>query len=164
MLSAKAMWLADESVALAEALRTYGGYLHIEPHNQITLHMAAYLKNVGAIYLSSSALSSELSNPASHTAVKTSQLISARVARHAGLTQVASILDDYYQRSIPGDQLTSIFQITNAWVSCRQMKPYRQPLSISDAKVALRQRAEMCWSDPNLVEHFIACYPEANEA
>jgi hypothetical protein len=80
---------------------------------------------------------------------------SAQMAREAGLKDVAVVLEQYYQRAIPGDYLARVFQVINAWVSCRQRKGWRSSMGDKEALVILRQRAEMGWSDPEIVFHFI---------
>ncbi|MBD1871983.1 hypothetical protein H6F75_00665 [Nodosilinea sp. FACHB-131] len=161
MLSAKAAWLADESQQLSAALRDYGAIIHVEDHSLRDLEVAAYLKNMGALYLSGDVLAQRTDRPTELGAIKVWQLLSARIARHSGMDQVALILDGYYQRSIPEDQLTSLFQVVNCWVSCRTQKGYRLPMSLVDARMTLEQRANMCWSEPALVEHFLSHYPDA---
>jgi hypothetical protein len=80
---------------------------------------------------------------------------SAQLARDAGLKEVSEVLEQYHLRSIPENHLARIFQVLNAWVSCRQRKGWRSSMSDKEALIILKQRAELKWSDPKVVFHFI---------
>lgn len=160
ILRQKASWLADESTQLAKALLIYSQAIGLEDINLRVLYLSAYFKNLGAVYLPEKLLSQRLNETETMTAIKSWQLQSAAIARQSGLGRVSCIMDAYYHRAIPDDQLASIFQVVNCWVACRQPKGYRAAMSIADSRIVLQQRAEMEWSDPALVQHFLATNPE----
>ncbi len=157
----RANWLAEESKYLAKCCIEYGGKIGLEEHNGKVLYLASYLKNVGALYLSSEVLNEKLGPIDQHTSIKGWQLLSEQIARQGGLTDVAEVLGEYYQRGIPESQIASIFQVCNCWAACRTQKGYRAPMSVHDSRITLQQRAELSWSDPHLVEHFLSVFPDA---
>jgi len=160
----KASWLAEESKAIARVCIEYGGRIGLEEHNGKVMYLSSYLKNAGVLYLSSDVLNQKLGPIDQHTAIKSWQLLSEQIARQGGLTEVADVLSEYYQRGTPDSQIASIFQVCNCWAACCTPKGYRGPMSVHDARITLQQRAELGWSDPVLVEHFLTVYPPAQPA
>lgn len=156
ILSAKASWLAEESQTLAAIAQAYGDQAADFSHREVTtLTLAAYYKNLGGIYLPREQLTGKLSTAETRAYTKTWHLLSARIATHANLPEVANLLEHYCDRAIPGDRLSSTFQVLNCWASCRQEKPYRPGMSIQDSKMSLLQRVEMGWSDGAVVDQFL---------
>lgn len=161
ILRHKAGWLADESASLAQALLRYGKIISLEPMPAKVLTLAAYYKNLGALYLPPEILTKEIKSQVLHLAcTQTLHLLSAQIAKEADLPDVCAVLEGYYHRGIPRDQLTRLFQVVNAWVSCRHPKGWRPALTIHDSVITLQQRAEMEWSDPVLVAHFLEHFPD----
>lgn len=156
LLKRKQQWLLEESILLADLCLVYGTITQMSEKDKRTLFLAAHFKNLGAIYLDDSYLKQEF-NDHSQIVDKLDVLFkeSAHLAKDSGLTEVAHILEQYHLRAIPSNQLARIFQVLNTWVSCRQRKGWRSSLSDKEALVILKQRAEMEWSDPKVVFHFV---------
>jgi hypothetical protein len=156
LLKRKQRWLLEESTFLADLCLAYGSIAGLSEQQKRTLFLAAHFKNLGALYLDDHCLHQGFDDH--KQALKEMQGLfteSAQMAREAGLKDVAVVLEQYYQRAIPGDYLARVFQVINAWVSCRQRKGWRSSMGDKEALVILRQRAEMGWSDPEIVFHFI---------
>ncbi|MGB7311864.1 MAG: hypothetical protein WA939_02930, partial [Nodosilinea sp.] len=114
------------------------------------------LQKPGAIYLEDESLKQEYLDH--RDAVVQMEVLfreSAQLAKDAGLDEVADVLEQYHLRAIPQNPVARIFQVLNAWVSCRQRKGWRSSMSDKEALIILKQRAEMQWSDPKVVFHFI---------
>jgi hypothetical protein len=159
LLAAKALWLADESEVLHGALTSYALTLRLSRNDAAALRLAAYLKNLGAIYMPSETIARRIeAKDLAH--IKAWQLLSVEIATQAKLPDVALILEQYPARATPSDRLASIFQVVNCWVSCRLEKPYRAALTASESRLILEQRAEMGWSDTAIVAHFLGLGPE----
>ncbi len=156
LLKRKQRWLLEESTLLADLCLAYGTLAGLSDREKRTLFLAAHFKNLGAIFLDDSSLSQAFSDR-SQVLEEMESLFkeSAQLAREAGLRDVALVLDQYYRRAIPDDYLARIFQVLNVWVSCRQRKGWRSSMSDKEALVVLQQRAQMKWSDPKVVAHFI---------
>ncbi|MBU6230279.1 MAG: hypothetical protein KGQ93_11370 [Cyanobacteria bacterium REEB459] len=156
LLKHKQRWLLEESTLLADLCLAYGTLVGLSDRQKRTLFLAAHFKNLGAIFLDDSSLTQAFSDR-SQVLIEMERLFkeSAQLAREAGLRDVALVLDQYYQRAIPEDSLARIFQVINVWVSCRQRKGWRSSMSDKEALVVLQQRAQMKWSDPKVVAHFI---------
>lgn len=154
-LRIKAGWLADESVALDRTLRNYGIALELSTADIRQLQVAAYMKNLGAIYLDSAVLCEQLPSPLLQSALKTWQLLSLEIAKASEMDAVVTILEQHAQRRSPDDRLASVFQVVNAWVACMTPKGYRAPMTASEAKATLLQRVELGWSDRAVVDHFL---------
>jgi response regulator RpfG family c-di-GMP phosphodiesterase len=156
LLKRKQRWLLEESTFLADLCLAYGSIAGLSDRQKRTLFLAAHFKNLGALYLDDHCLHQGFEDH--KQALKEMQGLfteSAQMAREAGLKDVAVVLEQYYQRAIPEDYLARVFQVINAWVSCRQRKGWRSSIGDKEALVILRQRAEMGWSDPKIVVHFI---------
>jgi response regulator RpfG family c-di-GMP phosphodiesterase len=160
----KAAWLAEESKYLAKCLVDYGRIINLETADAKTLYLCAYLKNTGALYLSREALETRVSDAHQHSSIKSWQLLSAQIAREAELSTCATILETYYQRGTPEDYLAGVFQVVNVWAACRCPKGYRGRLDLKETRIVLTQRANLNWSDPALVEHFLSTFPENQNA
>ncbi|NJL47069.1 MAG: hypothetical protein HC929_05635 [Leptolyngbyaceae cyanobacterium SM2_5_2] len=156
LLKRKQQWLLEESILLADLCLAYGTIAGLSDKDKRTLFLAAHFKNLGAIYLDDRYLEQEF-NDHSQVTEKLEILFteSAHLAKDSGLTEVAHVLEQYHLRAIPPDPLARVFQVLNTWVSCRQRKGWRSSLSDKEALVILKQRAEMEWSDPKVVFHFI---------
>lgn len=156
LLKQKGFWLIEEAKLLAHCCLTYGELIGLTEKEKKTLYLAAYYKNLGALYISDFVLQMEFKD---HGQMMTSMNIwfaeSSELAREAKLTDVAVILEQYHRREIPDDKLASIFQVINTWVACHQHKGWRQAMHPQDALTALKQRAHHSWSDPEVVYHFI---------
>jgi hypothetical protein len=156
LLKRKQRWLLEESTLLADLCLAYGSIAKLSDRDKRTLFLAAHFKNLGAIYLEDSCLEQEFRD---HTqAVSQMEILfreSAQLARDAGLDEVANVLEQYHLRAIPEYHLARVFQVLNTWVSCRQRKGWRSSMSDKEALIILEQRAEMKWSDPKVVFHFI---------
>ena len=171
LLKRKRKWLFEESVFLADLCLSYGTIAQLSERDKKTLFLAAHFKNLGAIYLDDQCLEEKFHDQSQITS-KLDILFkeSAQLAEDAGLTEVAEVLHQYYLRAIPQNHLARIFQVLNAWVSCRQRKGWRSSLSDKEALCVLEHRAEMLWSDPKVVFHFIehlcrsSSRPERQEA
>ncbi|MBD0268329.1 hypothetical protein [Pseudanabaena sp. FACHB-2040] len=134
----------------------YGTLAGLSDREKKTLFLAAYFKNLGAVFLNPIVLEQEFQNHKQvQTHLNTWFQESAQLAKEAGLSEVAIILDQYYRRSVPQDKLAKIFQVLNAWVSCRNRKAWRPSMSEKDTLIILEQRAQLEWSDPYTVHHFI---------
>lgn len=155
-LRIKANWLANESVVLDDNLRTYGLIIELTTTEIRQLQVAAYIKNMGAIYLGNEALSQEMPSAVLQSAIKTWQLLSLEIAVASGMESVTTIIEQYAMRQIPENRLASIFQVVNVWVSCLMPKGYRPPMTPHDAKTTLLQRVELGWSDRAVVDHFLS--------
>ncbi len=156
LLKRKQPWLFEESIFLADLCLAYGTIAGLGDRDKKTLFLAAHFKNLGAIYLSDQSLEQEYRDHSD--AVAQMEVLfreSAQLARDAGLEEVADVLEQYHLRAIPQNSLARIFQVLNAWVSCRQRKGWRSSMSDKEALIILKQRAEMKWSDPKVVFHFI---------
>jgi hypothetical protein len=171
LLKRKRKWLFEESVFLADLCLSYGTIAQFSERDKKTLFLAAHFKNLGAIYLDDQYLEQEFHD---HQQIVTNLEVlfreSAQLAADAGLHEVAAVLHEYHLRAIPQNHLARVFQVLNAWVSCRQRKGWRSSLSDKEALIILKQRAEMQWSDPKVVFHFIehlcrySSRPERQEA
>ncbi|MEB3314507.1 MAG: hypothetical protein VKL98_10210 [Cyanobacteriota bacterium] len=156
LLKRKQRWLLEESTFLADLCLAYGTIAGLSEKQKRTLFLAAHFKNLGALYVDDRCLDQDFDDP--NQALREMQGLfteSSQMAREAGLKDVAVVLEQYYLRAIPEDYLARIFQVINAWVSCRQRKGWRSSIGDKEALVILRQRAEMGWSDPKIVFHFI---------
>jgi hypothetical protein len=156
LLKRKRKWLFEESVLLADLCLSYGTIANLSERDKKTLFLAAHFKNLGAIYLDDQYLEQEFRE---HSQIVTNLEVlfkeSAQLAEDAGLRDVAEVLRQYHLRAIPQNHLARVFQVLNAWVSCRQRKGWRNSMSDKEALIILKQRAEMQWSDPKVVFHFI---------
>ncbi|MBE9155400.1 hypothetical protein IQ265_00870 [Nodosilinea sp. LEGE 06152] len=156
LLKRRQPWLFEESIFLADLCLAYGTIAGLGDRDKKTLFLAAHFKNLGAIYLDDQSLKQEYRD---HSAAVAQMEVlfreSAQLARDAGLEEVADVLEQYHLRAIPQNSLARIFQVLNAWVSCRQRKGWRSSMSDKEALIILKQRAEMKWSDPKVVFHFI---------
>ncbi|MGB3199891.1 MAG: hypothetical protein WBA99_03255 [Nodosilinea sp.] len=156
LLKRRQPWLFEESIFLADLCLAYGTIAGLGDRDKKTLFLAAHFKNLGAIYLDDHNLKQEYRDH--RDAVVQMEVLfreSAQLARDAGLDDVADVLSQYHLRAIPQNPLARIFQVLNAWVSCRQRKGWRSSMSDKEALIILKQRAEMKWSDPKVVFHFI---------
>lgn len=156
LLKRKQRWLLEESTLLADLCLAYGSIAGLSDRDKRTLFLAAHFKHLGALYLDDSCLEQEFRDH--DQAVVHMEILfreSAQLARDAGLDEVANILEQYHLREIPTYHLARVFQVLNAWVSCRQRKGWRSSMSDKEALIILKQRAEMKWSDPKVVFHFI---------
>ncbi|MGG6237244.1 hypothetical protein ACQ4N7_01285 [Nodosilinea sp. AN01ver1] len=156
LLKRRQPWLFEESLFLADLCLAYGTIAGLGDRDKKTLFLAAHFKNLGAIYLDDQSLKQEYRDH--RDAVAQMEVLfreSAQLARDAGLEEVADVLEQYHLRAIPQNSLARIFQVLNAWVSCRQRKGWRSSMSDKEALIILKQRAEMKWSDPKVVFHFI---------
>lgn len=156
LLKRRQPWLFEESVFLADLCLAYGTIAGLGDRDKKTLFLAAHFKNLGAIYLDDRNLKQEYRDH--RDAVTQMEVLfreSAQLAHDAGLDEVADVLEQYHLRAIPQNSLARIFQVLNAWVSCRQRKGWRSSMSDKEALIILKQRAEMKWSDPKVVFHFI---------
>ncbi|HZG37926.1 MAG TPA: hypothetical protein VEZ50_04520 [Nodosilinea sp.] len=148
--------LFEESIFLADLCLAYGTIAGLSDRDKKTLFLAAHFKNLGAIYLDDQNLKQEYSDHGQAiTKMEVLFNASAELAHDAGLDEVACVLEQYHLRAIPENSLARIFQVLNAWVSCRQRKGWRSSMSDKEALIILKQRAEMKWSDPKVVFHFI---------
>jgi hypothetical protein len=148
--------LFEESLFLADLCLTYSTIAKLSEHDKKTLFLAAHFKNLGALYLEDSSLQQVY--PTHSEAISQMEVLfqaSVQLARDSGLDEVADVLDQYHLRAIPQNSLARIFQVLNTWVSCRQRKGWRSSMSDKEALIILKQRAEMQWSDPKVVFHFI---------
>lgn len=156
LLKRKQPLLFEESIFLADLCLAYGTIAGLGDRDKKTLFLAAHFKNLGAIYLEDHNLRQEYRDH--REAITQMEVLfnaSAQLAKDAGLQEVADVLDEYHLRAIPHNHLARIFQVLNAWVSCRQRKGWRSSMSDKEALIILKQRAEMKWSDPKVVFHFI---------
>ncbi|MEM9006805.1 MAG: hypothetical protein AAGE59_25170 [Cyanobacteria bacterium P01_F01_bin.86] len=155
-MKTKGNWLLKESKDLAELCLIYGRCLKLPPEDQKSLLLAAYFKNLGAIYLSDYLLDQEFRD---HSQMMASMNIwfaaSTQVAKEAGLDEVVAILQQYHLREIPQHRLARIFQVLNTWVACQQPKGWGKPMTARETRLILEQRAQLHWSDPSIVGHFL---------
>ncbi|MBE9138452.1 hypothetical protein IQ254_14850 [Nodosilinea sp. LEGE 07088] len=156
LLKRRQPWLYEESVFLADLCLAYGTIAGLTDRNKKTLFLAAHFKNLGALYLDDENLKQEYPDH-SEALTQMGALFNAstQLAKDAGLEEVADVLSQYHLRAIPPNHLARIFQVLNTWVSCRQRKGWRSAMSDKEALIILKQRAEMQWSDPKVVFHFI---------
>jgi HD-GYP domain-containing protein (c-di-GMP phosphodiesterase class II) len=156
LLKRKQRWLLEESTLLADLCLAYGSIAGLSERDKRTLFLAAHFKNLGAIYIDDHCLEQEFRD---HSQIVSQMDVlfkeSAQLAKDAGLDEVAHVLEQYHLRAIPDYHLARVFQVLNAWVSCRQRKGWRSSMSDKEALIILKQRAEMKWSDPKVVFHFI---------
>lgn len=156
LLKHKGRWLQKESQDLATLCQEYGKQLRLSHEERKVLLMAAFIKNLGALYVSDYILEQEFRDHSQMMASLNTWFVeSTNIAREAGLEEVAIILDQYHRRSIPDNKLARIFQVLNTWIACQQEKGWRHPMTPREAKIILEQRAHLRWSDPILVRHFI---------
>lgn len=156
LLRRKSAWLAQESVLLADLCLAYASFIGLSEADKKTLFLAAHFKNLGAIYLSDVVLRQEYEDHGEMIAdLNTWFVESARIAKDAGLIEVGIILDQYHFRAVPDYFLAKIFQVINVWVACQNQKGWRHSMGEQEALIILKQRAQMEWSDPNTVKHFI---------
>jgi len=156
LLRRKHSWLLEESVLLADLCLAYSSLVNMPEQDRKVLFLAAHFKNLGAIYVDSNVLQQEFTDPddiRSHMELLFME--SAQLARDSGLVEVTEVLEQYHLRAIPPSHLARIFQVLNTWVSCRQRKGWRSPMSDHEALIVLKQRAELKWSDPKVVFKFI---------
>ena len=148
--------LFEESIFLADLCLAYGTIAGLGDRDKKTLFLAAHFKNLGAIYLEDQSLKQQYADHG-EAIIQMETLFNASVqlAKDAGLDEVSTVLEQYHLRAIPENSLARIFQVLNAWVSCRQRKGWRSSMSDKEALIILKQRAEMQWSDPKVVFHFI---------
>lgn len=156
LLKRKSKWLLEESVLLADLCLAYGSLAGLSDQDKKTLFLAAHFKNLGALYLNDVVLRQEFEDHGQMIAnMNTWFAESTQLAKDAGLKDVAVILEEYHRRAIPQHPLAKVFQVINAWVACRQQKGWRESLSEREALIILKQRAQMEWSDPDVVSQFI---------
>jgi hypothetical protein len=156
LLKRKGSWLLKESHELAKLCQVYGKVLNLDHRDRKTLLLAAYFKNLGAIYVSDYLLEQEFrDHEQMQTCLSTWFVESAELARDAGLDDVAVILEQYYLREVPQDRLARIFQVLNTWIACQQRKGWRHSMTEKEARIILEQRAQLNWSDPSIVNHFV---------
>lgn len=156
LLKRRQPWLFEESIFLADLCLAYGTIAGLGDRDKKTLFLAAHFKNLGAIYLDDQHLRQEyLDHGEAISQMEVLFAASAQLAKESGLNEVADVLEQYHLRAIPQNHLARIFQVLNAWVSCRQRKGWRSPMNDKEALIILKQRAEMKWSDPKVVFHFI---------
>ncbi|TVQ06641.1 MAG: hypothetical protein EA368_16530 [Leptolyngbya sp. DLM2.Bin27] len=156
LLKRRQPWLFEESIFLADLCLAYGTIAGLDDRDKKTLFLAAHFKNLGAIYLEDQQLKQEYTDHGE--AISQMEVLfdaSTQLAKDSGLLEVADVLEQYHLRAIPPNHLARIFQVLNAWVSCRQRKGWRSPMNDKEALIILKQRAEMQWSDPKVVFHFI---------
>ena len=158
LLKYKGDWLQQEAQDLAKLCHMYGKLLQLDENERKTLLLAAYFKNLGALYIADQLLEEEFRD---HGHMVASLNIwfaeSANIARDSGLTDVEAILNQYHLRTIPQHKLARIFQVLNTWIACQQEKGWRHPMTEREARIILEQRARLRWSDPLIVRHFIHC-------
>jgi response regulator RpfG family c-di-GMP phosphodiesterase len=156
LLRRKAYWLVEESQDLALLCQDYSKALNLSHSERKSLLLAAYFKNLGALYINNYVLEREFRDHNQLVAsLNTWFSESVSLAKDAGLPEVALILDQYHQRKIPDHKLARIFQVLNAWVACQQKKGWRKSMSEREALIILEQRARLRWSDPMVVRHFV---------
>lgn len=156
MLKRKSRWLAQESVLLADLCLAYGTLAGLSDREKKTLFLAAYFKNLGAVFLHKMVLEQQFETyDQALTHLTPWFLESAQLARDAELNDVAVILEQYHQRAVPSDKLAKVFQVLNAWIACRHPKAWRPPMNIRDTLSILESRAQQEWSDAYTTYHFI---------
>lgn len=156
LLKRKGRWLQEESQDLAWLCQTYGQQLRLNQDEHKTLLLAAYCKNLGALYISDYLLEHGFRDHSNMVASLNTWFIeSAQIARDADLEEVALILEQYHLRKVPSHKLARIFQVLNTWVACQQERGWRNPMTEREARVILEQRARLRWSDPLIVRHFV---------
>jgi len=156
LLKHKGSWLQQESKDLARLCQIYGKQLNLTHDERKILLIAAYYKNLGALFISDYLLEHEFRDHGHMVASLSTWFVeSARIARDADLDEVATILEQYHLRKVPSTKLARIFQVLNTWVACQQIRGWRHPMSEREARVILEQRARLRWSDPIIVRHFV---------
>lgn len=156
LLKRKKSWLLEESALLSSLCLEYSDMAKLTPGERKTLCLAAYFKNLGAIYISDYLLEQEFSSHGEMLACLNMWFVeSSQLAIDAGLTEVATILDQYHRRATPENKLAKIFQVLNTWIACQQDKGWGQAMSDREARLILEQRAQMNWSDPHTVHAFL---------
>lgn len=156
LLRHKGSWLQQESQDLAQLCQLYGKQLNLSHAERKTLLLAAYCKNLGALYISDYLLEHEFRDHGNMVASLNTWFVeSARIAKDADLDEVALVLEQYHLRKVPVNKLARIFQVLNTWVACQQERGWRHPMSEREARVILEQRARLHWSDPFIVRHFV---------
>ncbi|RZM78900.1 hypothetical protein [Leptolyngbya iicbica] len=164
LLRHKGVWLQEESQDLARLCQLYGKQLALSHENRKVLLMAAYCKNLGALYINDYLLEHEFRDHRHMMEALSPWFVeSVRIAREADLDEVATILEQYHQRKVPQDQLARIFQVLNTWVACQQERGWRHPMTEREARVILEQRARLKWSDPLIVRHFVHFFDQSGE-
>ncbi|NEQ47360.1 MAG: hypothetical protein F6K00_29010 [Leptolyngbya sp. SIOISBB] len=164
LLKHKGVWLQQESQDLARLCQLYGKQLNLSHTEHKVLLLAAYCKNLGALYISDYLLEHEFRD---HRHMMTSLspwfVESVRIAKESDLPEVAAILEQYPLRKVPHNKLARIFQVLNTWVACQQERGWRHPMSEREARVILEQRARLKWSDPLIVRHFVHFFDQSGE-
>lgn len=164
LLKHKGIWLQQESQDLARLCQLYGKQLNLSHAERKILLMAAYCKNLGALYISDYLLEHEFRDHRHMmTALSPWFVESVRIAEEADLHEVATILSQYHLRKVPTDRLACIFQVLNTWVACQQERGWRHPMTEREARVILEQRARLRWSDPLIVRHFVHFFDQSGE-
>ena len=152
--------LAEESMVLSNLCVLYGQRAGIPERSIKILLLAAHFKNLGAITISDQIFSQSFDSYGQLMACVVNWFDeSTKLAEMAGLPQVALILGQYYQRTIPQDPLAKVFQVLNAWVACHQKRGWRGAMNDREALIVLQQRAMLGWSDPQVVDRFIQVLP-----
>jgi response regulator RpfG family c-di-GMP phosphodiesterase len=165
LLKRKKPELAQESTVLANLCQAYGQRIGLTEREITTLLLAAYYKNLGALTISHRVFCQSFDHYGQLMARVVSWFEeSSELAETAGLPEVATVLSQYYQRTIPAHPLAKIFQVLNAWVSCHQNRGWRLAMSDRDALIVLKQRAILAWSDPKVVAQFIRLMPTASRS
>lgn len=163
LLKRKKPDLAQESTVLANLCLAYGQRIRLDERAINTLLLTAYFKNLGALTISHGVFCQSFDHYGQLMSRVTSWFEeSTELAEMAGLPEVATVLSQYYHRSIPDHPLAKIFQVLNAWVSCHQNRGWRLAMSDRDALIVLKQRAILAWSDPKVVAQFIRLMPTAS--
>ena len=164
LLKHKGVWLQQESQDLARLCQLYGKQLNLSHTEHKTLLMAAYCKNLGALYINDYLLEHEFRDRRHMmTALSPWFVESVRIAQESDLPEVATILEQYHLRKVPKYKLARIFQVLNTWVACQQERGWRHPMSEREARVILEQRARLRWSDPIIVRHFVHFFDQSGE-
>lgn len=161
LLRRRSDWLAKETLSIADLCLTYANLVGLSDKDKKDLFLAAYFKNLGAVFLSNEILEQQFeshSQAMHHLHLRFAE--STKLAREAGLIDVAIILDQYYHRAVPNNKLAKVFQVINTWVACRQRKAWRPSMSEQEARSVLEQRATSEWSDPYTVYHFIEYFQQ----
>jgi response regulator RpfG family c-di-GMP phosphodiesterase len=164
LLKRKHPGLATESLVLADVCSRYGKLAGLSEKDIKTLSLAALYKNLGAIHVSNEVVEQSFSHPNQTVAHFSGWLRESKeLAVMSGLEEVATVLDQYQSRGIPSHKLARIFQVLNAWVACRHRRGWEHPMNDKEAFIELKQRANLAWSDPNVVSHFLHHLPLATQ-
>ncbi|MEM9120310.1 MAG: hypothetical protein AAF827_09900 [Cyanobacteria bacterium P01_D01_bin.6] len=164
LLKHKGVWLQQESQDLAHLCQIYGRQLNLSHADRKILLMAAYCKNLGALYISDYLLEHEFRDHRHMmTALSPWFVESVRIAQESDLPEVATILAQYHLRKVPKYKLARIFQVLNTWVACQQERGWRHPMSERETRLILQQRARLRWSDPLIVRHFVHFFDQSGE-